>query len=29
MAALNNKARDVSVPLLLLMFDAAISHRRL
>jgi hypothetical protein len=25
---LNNKARDFSVPLLLLMFDAAISHRR-
>jgi hypothetical protein len=29
MAALNNKARDFSAPLLLVMFDAAISHRRL
>jgi hypothetical protein len=28
MAASNNEARDFSVPLLLLMFDAAISHRR-
>jgi hypothetical protein len=28
MAALNNKARDSSASLLLVMFDAAISHRR-
>jgi hypothetical protein len=28
MAALNNQARDFSVPLLLVMFDAAVSHRR-